>query len=127
MDLDRKTTTNKELQYEDMNDKLTKLSLCISNMKHVYHECPLHDNDKLLLYCGRAIKYLEDVYKIGYNIKYNSHDYHEFNMWMMKYVIPVSDTFKRNVINIPKHMIGSEHYKLAKSMYDTIVNMLFSE
>ena len=118
---------NVDINMKDMKDKMKELDKCIGMMYFNYHECPLPNNDKLLNWSFNLIKHLEAAKNCIAQHCSIENTYHDFNMQLAKYVMPIYEVLQRCYDNVPCHFYGSDHHIYLYNQLGNLKRLFFGK
>lgn len=129
MDLAHKIIRSKIFNNSNINmeDRMKELDRCIGMMYFNYHECPLPNNDKLLNWSFNLIKHLEAAKNCIAQHCSIENTYHDFNMQLAKYVMPIYEVLQRCYDNIPCRFFGSDHHIYLYNQLGNLKRLFFGK
>ena len=104
-----------------------ELDKFISMMCYTYHECSIPDDDKLLKWPFNLIKNLEAAKPYIAQHCTIRNTYNDFNMQLVKYVMPIYEVLQRCYDNMPCHMNGSEYHVYLYGQLESLKKLLFDK
>lgn len=132
MDLDHKTINDKsymsnkidnnvELYLKDIKGRIKDIEFCIAELTRYCNRSNIEENNPLMKWVVQIINRLKDIRRIlsYYHSSYNA--YHEFNMLLGKYVVPLYTMTSKALNNMPEKYYQGSYYefltKVNKSLF----------